>query len=71
MFIQKNGKINHVNTCPNLALGGQKKGRPHFSSVELMTVFVQMLEMPFDFSPNANVMRICSAMSEKSIEHIQ
>lgn len=64
MFILNNGKINHVNSFSNLALGGQKKGRPHFSNVELMTVFVQMLEMPFDFSPNANVMRICSGVSE-------
>lgn len=32
--------------------------------------FVQMLEMPFDFSPNANVMRICTGV-RKCIKHIQ
>lgn len=46
--------------------------RPHFfKNVEFKrTVFVQMLEMPFDFSPNANVMRICSGV-RISIKHIQ
>lgn len=54
-----------------MAFGVQKMGRPHFlKNVKIRTVFVKVLEMSFDFSPNANVMRICSGV-RISIKRIQ
>lgn len=64
MFIQNSGLINNINVCSNVALGVEKMDRPHFF------LYLYILEMPFDFSPNANVMRICSGV-RVSIKHIQ
>lgn len=60
MFIQSSGLINDkcLLKCGSWC---SEMDRPHF---------VQILEMPFDLSANANVMRICSGV-KISIKHVQ